>query len=97
MDQIQGTSPLDGSARTFQPGLGFGLIEQMGKNGDTKTIWDRNNADEVAAARTAYDDLTEKGYKAYHVTGEDGEQGDPMGSFDPNCERMILVPPMKGG
>jgi len=97
METIEGTSLLDGSPRTFQPGNGFGLIEQMGRNGDTKSIWDRNNPDEVAAARKTYDDLTKKGYRAYHVTGEDGDQGDPMDSFDPNCERMILVPPMRGG
>jgi len=97
MEQIQGTSPLDGSSRTFQPGLGLGLIEQMGQNGDTKSIWNRRNAAEVTAARNTYDALTKKGYKAYHVTGEDGEQGEPMGDFDPDCERMILVPPLQGG
>ena len=97
MEQIHGTNPLDGASRTFQVGEGMGLIEQMGDNGDTKSIWNRSNPAEVGAARVTYDDLTEKGYRAYHVTGRDGDKGEPMGSFDPDCERMILVPPMQGG
>jgi len=95
--EIQGTSPLDGTPRTFTPGSGFGLIERMGPEGDTKSIWDRNNEAEVEAARKTYDDLTDKGYRAYHVKGKDGDKGDPMDEFDPDCERMILVPPLQGG
>jgi len=97
MENIAGTSPLDGSPRTYQPGTGFGLIEQMGPEGDTKSIWDRNNEDEVAAARDTYEKLTKKGYRAYHVTGSEGEKGEPMSEFDPKVERMILVPPLQGG
>jgi hypothetical protein len=96
-EQIEGISPLDGSSRTYQAGSGMGLLEQMGAGGDTKTIWDRNNPTEVAAARKTYDDLTAKRYRAYHVTGEDGEKGEPMDEFDPDCERMILVPQYQGG
>jgi len=41
--------------------------------------------------------LTKKGYRAYHVTGSEGEKGEPMSEFDPKVERMILVPPLQGG
>jgi len=69
----------------------------MGKEGDTKLIWDRRNADEVDNARRSFDDLRKKGYLAFRVTGKDGEKGEQMTAFDPEAERMIMVPQMKGG
>jgi hypothetical protein len=65
--------------------------------GDVKKIWSRNNPDEVADARRSFDDLVGKGFRAFRVTGEDGERGGSMRSFDPKAERMILIPPMVGG
>lgn len=75
----------------------------MGEPGDTKHIWNKSNEVEVEAARTLFKKLTKKkseggaGYLAFHVTGKDGEKGEQMNEFDPNAERMILVPPIAGG
>lgn len=69
----------------------------MGEPGDTKIIWDKRNSDEVDAARATYKSLTKKGYRAFHVTGKDGLQGDQMDEFDPNAERVIFIPQMQGG
>ncbi len=69
----------------------------MGEIGDTKHIWDRNKASEVEAARTLFDALTRKGYRAFRCVGKDGAQGEQMREFDPEAERMILVPQMQGG
>lgn len=72
-------------------------IATMDGTGDTKRIWDKNNPDEVEDARASFDRLRAKGYLAFHVTGKDGERGEQMTKFDPNAERMILVPAFKGG
>lgn len=76
--------------------LGFGALAVMGPNGDTKYIWDRNNPAEVEAARTVFDMLKKKNYLAFSVRGE-GDQGDQVREFDPNLERLIFVPQLKGG
>lgn len=68
----------------------------MDPTGHTKHIWDANNEAEVEAAEALYDSLTAKGYRAFHVK-KDGEEGKRMDSFDPEAEKMILVPQLKGG
>ena len=65
--------------------------------GDTKVIWDSSNDDEVAAARSTFDRLIAKGYTAFRAEGKNGEKGEKITKFDPNAERMILVPRIQGG
>lgn len=72
-------------------------IAIMGRDGDTKLIWDRRNPDEVDNARRTFTDLRAKGYLAFSVKGEQGEKGSQLATFDPEAERMIMVPPMRGG
>lgn len=69
----------------------------LDKTGDTKIIWSRDNQDEVANARRTFDDLIKKGYTAFSVVGKNGDKGEKLTGFDAEAERMILVPPMKGG
>ena len=78
------------------PPEGKGLICIMDATGDTKTIWDPNNPDEVASARNTFDTLRAKGYLAYSVKA-DGEKGDVVVVFDPKAGKIILTPPLKGG
>lgn len=83
-----------------QDALGKGLTvwEQMGPEGDVKSIWDHNNAVEVEAKRREFEYLTkEKKYKAYRVTGTNGERGEPMDTFEAAAGRVLFVPPMQGG
>jgi hypothetical protein len=72
------------------------VMEVMDQTGHTRHIWDASNEDEVQAARTMYDGLTRKGYRAFHVK-KNGEEGQRMDTFDPDAEKMILVPQLKGG
>lgn len=77
-----------------------GVMAALDTTGDTKTIWDRTKPDEVDAARATFDRLKKKGYTGYNVKagkGQEGEKGTIMHSFDPDAERMIMVPPMVGG
>jgi hypothetical protein len=66
------------------------------QKGDTKLIWNKNNADEVSNAKRTFDDLRKKGFLAFKVT-DDGSKGEQINDFDANVERMIMVPPMVGG
>lgn len=76
--------------------MSTGEIAVMDQTGDTKTIWDKNNPDEVAAAKAQFDALKAKRYIAYKVKG-DGEKGEIITTFDPTAEKIILAPPMAGG
>lgn len=72
-------------------------IAVMGEVGDTKHIWDKSKPAEVDAAKALYESLTKKGYRAFRCVGKDGSQGEQMTSFDPDAERMIMVPQLQGG
>jgi len=94
MEQIVGVV---GENKTRAMRDGDHELARMGIEGDVKTIWDKGNRDEVANARRTFDDLRAKGYLAFHVTGKNGDQGEQMDEFDPDAERMIMIPPMQGG
>jgi hypothetical protein len=68
----------------------------MDHTGDTKTIWDPRNADEVDAARDTFNKLKKKGYAIFRVKG-DGTKGTQMSAFESDAEKMIAVPPIVGG
>jgi hypothetical protein len=69
----------------------------LGERGDTKIMWDADNAEEVAAAKRTFDDLRKKGFLAFKATGEKGAKGEQIRTFDADAERIILAPPMRGG
>jgi hypothetical protein len=68
----------------------------MDRTGDTRTIFDPDNPDEVEAARETFKKLTKKGYLAYRVKGS-GDKGEAMTEFDPTAGKIILTPPLRGG
>jgi hypothetical protein len=74
----------------------MGALAVMGRAGDTKVIWDASNPDEVAAAKKTFDDLRAKGFLAYRVKAM-GAKGDQIFTFDPEAEKIILAPPLRGG
>ena len=65
-------------------------------SGDTKTIWDPSQPDEVENARETFNRMRAKGYLAYLVMG-DGEKGEAITKFDPKAGKLILCPPLRGG
>lgn len=73
-----------------------GRLEIMDRTGDTKVFWDRNNSVEVAAAKAQFDLLSGKGYAAFKLNS-DGLKGELIREFDPNAERIQLVPAKAGG
>lgn len=75
----------------------MGMIRELNGHGDTKTIWDPDNAEEVANARATFNRLVgEKKFAAFMVK-PGGEKGGKVTAFDPNAAQLILVPPAAGG
>ena len=64
--------------------------------GDLKVIWDKDNADEVSAARAQFESLINKKFTAYSVDKK-GEAGKKIDSFDPSAEKIIMIPRIVGG
>lgn len=76
--------------------MSMGELSVMDATGDTKLIWDSDNADDVAAAKAMYDAQKAKGYMAYSVK-KSGKQGEVLQQFDPLAEKIIMAAPLAGG
>lgn len=74
----------------------MGELRAMDGTGDTKMIWDASKPDEVEAAKSAFDKLKAKGYRAFAVK-DNGESGAQILNFDPKEGKIIMVPQMRGG
>lgn len=72
------------------------VLSAMDRTGDTKVEWAPGNAVEVKTAQKAFERLVAKGYMAYKTTAR-GARGEQLRAFDPQAERIVLVPPMAGG
>lgn len=75
---------------------GQGQLRVMTKEGDFKFIWDHTNKKEAKVAKETYDKYVKDGFIAFHVK-KDGEKGVKMRKFDPEAEKIIMVPQMSGG
>lgn len=90
-------TPLTSTKDRYVP-KGKGSLSVMGREGDTKYLWDRHNPTEVEAAQEVFDLLRSKGFTAYKVVISSGTSGEgPIQDFNPDEERYIFVPPMQGG
>lgn len=84
------------SPQTFQPSH-TGEMAVMGREGDTKMMWDKSRPVEVEVAKAGFDKLIKDGYSAYAVSDDGSKKGTPIKEFDPSAERLIMVPPMQAG
>jgi hypothetical protein len=77
------------------------VMNILDQTGHTTHGWDPDNDDEVAIARAAFESATSRGYHAFRVEegegGKPGQRGTRMTSFDPDAEKMILMPQLQGG
>lgn len=74
-----------------------GVMAVMGREGDTKYAWDKNNPADVAIARRTFNKFRQQGYLAFRITDGAESKGDQMTEFDPEAERIIFCPQMRGG
>jgi hypothetical protein len=75
------------------------VMNILDQTGHTTHGWNPDNETEVALARDAFNNAKARGYSAFHVTGDDknAKKGERMTEFDPNAERMMLLPQLQGG
>lgn len=66
------------------------------KVGDIKLIWDSENEDEVELAKKQFNEAKKKKFSAFAVK-KSGEKGVRIEEFDPDSEKIIMVPPVAGG
>ena len=71
-------------------------MRTLGTAGDTKLVWDSEQNDEVENARRTFDNLKAKGFAAFAV-GAEGKKAEQVRKFDPNAEKLIMVPQIQGG
>jgi dihydropteroate synthase len=72
-------------------------MEILDATGDTKVMWDKDNEAEVSVAKAAFDAAKARGASIFKVRGKNGERGQRLDQFDPQVERMIVVPQLQGG
>jgi hypothetical protein len=69
----------------------------LDSGGDTKIMWNADNPDEVAAAKAHFKSLRDRHYLAFKAEGREGTRGSQIDHFDPDLERIIMVPRSVGG
>lgn len=74
-----------------------GTMAIMGSEGDTKYAWDRSNPADVAIARRTFNRFRQDGYLAFRVRDGAESKGEQMTEFDPDAERIIFCPQLRGG
>jgi hypothetical protein len=60
-----------------------------------KIIWDKDNPDEIEAARKQFDSLLKKGHFAFTVDEKGAEK--QIKQFDPNVGKIFFAPILHGG
>jgi hypothetical protein len=75
-----------------------GVMAVMGREGDTKYAWDKTSPADVAIARRTFNKFRQEGYLAFRVKDGGGEsKGELMTEFDPDAEKIVFCPQMRGG
>jgi hypothetical protein len=65
-------------------------------NGHTRTAWDAGDPEEVESARRLFNDLMNRGYRAFRMDAGGGG-GAQKSAFDPKDKETLLVPPIRAG
>jgi len=73
----------------------MGEIRQLARVGDVKLSWNSENDKEIAVAREMFDKMIKEGWTAFRE--KMGIKGDKIRIFDPDAERIVLVPHITGG
>lgn len=73
----------------------MGEIRQLARVGDMRISWNSGNEKEVDAAKDIFDKRIKEGWTAFRE--KIGIKGDKIKIFDPDAERIVLVPPISGG
>lgn len=70
-------------------------LRVLGKGGDMKISWNSRSEIEIAAAKETFEKRIKDGWSAFR--DKHGIKGDKIKIFDPEAERIVLIPPISGG
>jgi hypothetical protein len=84
-------------AERYAAGAFDGVLMTLDHTGDTRVMWDRHNPAEVDIAKAAFAKAQKSGALIYKAEGKKGERGEQIREFDPDVERMVVVPRIVGG
>lgn len=73
----------------------MGKLVILGQIGDLKVSWNSGNEDEIMAAKEIFEKRTKEGWSAFRE--KYGSKGEKIKFFDPNAERIVLIPQISGG
>ena len=76
---------------------GKGILCILGGKGDTKITWNKKNKEEMDNARRTFDELVNKKKFAAFSVSKMGRKSKKITEFDPNIQKLLLIPPMAGG
>lgn len=76
----------------------MGELCNLCDKGDLKINWDKKNPEETKSAEKVFKDLVkDKGYLAFKTTKLGRKSSKRIYEFDPEAEKIVVVPPVKGG
>lgn len=70
-------------------------LRVLDQTGDTATVYDPTNVEDVEAVRKTFDEMKALGYLSYKV-GEQGEGDEVIRTFDPDAD-IVMSPQLIGG
>lgn len=59
-------------------------------DGDKRIPWDPTDPQQVAEAKTRFDELTSQGYRCYSVARK-GQRGERITEFDPTAGEILVT------
>ena len=74
----------------------MGEMKTLGRHGDIHVSWNTDNDKEVSTAKEMFYKKINEGWSAFREKLV-GAKGDRIKEFDPEAQRIILVPPITGG
>lgn len=74
----------------------MGQLRQLHRKGDLNLSWSSDNEQEITAAKEIFNEKIKEGWAAF-AEKRLGGKGDRIRTFDPDAERIVLVPPIAGG
>ena len=70
-------------------------LRTLGRTGDVKLSWNSSNKEEINTVKEIFDKKISQGWTAFRE--KMGVKGDKIKIFDPDAERIVLVPQISGG
>jgi hypothetical protein len=94
MSRLLSIWPISPIIEPVEQRMHFQII--MDYTGDTRHEFDASDELAVALAEKRFQELTGSGFRAAAL-GENGAPGRLIGKFDPEVERTLFIPHLKGG